>query len=475
MYCFGLACEERGADEMLIQKEKAFSAGSGITEGVIWKQLLSFFFPILLGTFFQQMYNTADAIIVGKFVGKEALAAVGGTTTLLTLTLGFFIGLSSGGTVILSQFYGAHSSENASRTVHTAIAIAIYSGLALMVLGIATARVILRWMQTPEEVLDLAVLYTRIYFCGMIPSLVYNIGSGLLRAVGDSRRPLFFLIFACTANIVLDVILVLGLEMGVAGAALASALSQLFSAILVLLTLARQAPPLKLYLRRIRIHADLLTRMVRIGLPAGLQSVLHSLSNMIIQAAINSFGTNILAAYTAYGKIDAIYWAIISAFGVSITTFVGQNFGAAKYDRVRKSVRVCLLMACGTTLLISAVLLLLGHPLFLLFTNEEPVIEQGMAMLRFLVPTFITYVGLEIFAGAMRGAGEAMLPMIITLLGVCVLRVIWVLVIAPLKPDSFLFMLACYPITWILTSLAFTIYYYSYKWLERCKRRLNVL
>lgn len=446
-----------------------------ITEGVIWKQLLSFFFPILLGTFFQQLYNTADAIIVGKFVGKEALAAVGGGTgTLINLIVGFFVGLSSGATVILSQYFGARSHEQANRTVHTGMAMAIFGGLLLMAIGLTVSPVILRWMSTPADVFDLAVLYTRIYFCGMIPSLVYNIGSGILRAVGDSRRPLFFLIASCMANIVLDVVLVLGLEMGVAGAALATVLSQLTSAVLVMITLLRSPYPLALKFKKIRLHGDLLGRIARIGLPAGLQSVMYSLSNLVIQSAINGFGTDMMAAYTAYSKMDGLFWMVIGAFGVSITTFVGQNFGAAKFDRVRKSVRVCLAMAAGTTLALSAVMMLLGRPLFLLFTSEEIVVERGLMVQRFLVPFFITYVCIEVFSGAMRGAGESFLPMVMTLLGVCVLRVIWVKLIAPFRGDSFLFMLACYPISWTLTSGLFTLYYTSGKWLARCRQKAGL-
>ena len=455
-------------------KSKRSDAAYGITEGVIWKQLLSFFFPILLGTFFQQLYNTADAIIVGKFVGKEALAAVGGGTgTLINLIVGFFVGLSSGATVILSQFYGARNHQQATRTVHTAMGMAIYGGLLLMLLGLFVSPVILRWMSTPEDVFDLAVLYTRIYFCGMIPSLIYNIGSGILRAVGDSRRPLFFLVVSCMANIVLDVVLVLGLEMGVAGAALATILSQLCSAVLVIITLRRSSPPLHLEYKQITLHGDLLGRIARIGLPAGLQSVLYSLSNLVIQTAINGFGTDMMAAYTAYSKMDGLFWMTIGAFGVSITTFVGQNFGAGKFDRVKKSVRVCLAMAAGTTLAMSGALMLLGRPLFLLFTNEAIVVERGLIVQRFLVPFFITYVCIEVYSGAMRGAGESLRPMIMTLLGVCVLRVLWVKFVAPIKPDSFLFMLACYPISWSFTSVLFLLYYLSGKWLARCKKRMG--
>ena len=460
---------------MIGKKQRTVSGGYGITEGVIWKQLLSFFFPILLGTFFQQLYNTADAIIVGKFVGKEALAAVGGGTgTLINLIVGFFVGLSSGATVILSQFYGARNHKQASRTVHTAVALAVVGGLLLMTVGMLASPVILRWMSTPADVLGLAVIYTRIYFCGMVPSMIYNIGSGVLRAVGDSRRPLFFLIASCMTNIVLDVVLVVGLEMGVAGAALATILSQAVSAALVIVTLLRSPHPLRLDVKQVRLHGDLLGKVVRIGLPAGLQSVMYSLSNLVIQAAINGFGTNLMAGYTAYSKMDGLFWMTINAFGVAITTFVGMNFGAGRFDRVKKSIRVCLLMAAGGTLALSGMLLLLGRPLLHLFTDENVVIQHGLMVQRFLVPTFITYVCIEVFSDALRGAGDSFVPMVMTLLGVCVLRVIWVKLIAPVRADSFIFMLACYPISWVLTSALFVTYYLAGGWIKRCRAKAGV-
>lgn len=262
---------------------KRLKAEVDITEGVIWKQLLTFFFPILLGTFFQQLYNTADAIIVGKFVSTEALAAVGGATgTLINLIVGFFVGLSSGATVILAQHFGARRHEEVSKTVHTGLSLAICGGLVIMVAGILLSPAMLRMLNTPDDVMVYALTYMRIYFAGMIPSLIYNIGSGILRAVGDSRRPLYFLIASCLANIVLDVIFVLGFEMGVAGAALATILSQTVSAVLVIAVLTRTANSYQLQIKKMGFDLPILGRIVRIGLPAGLQSVMYSLSNVIV-------------------------------------------------------------------------------------------------------------------------------------------------------------------------------------------------
>ena len=455
-------------------KAKRISAGvdvNSITGGVIWKTLLAFFFPILLGTFFQQMYNTADAIIVGKFVGKEALAAVGGATgSLINLIVGFFVGLSSGATVILSQFYGGRRSEEVSQTVHTAMAMAIAGGAIIMIVGYIFSPALLEMLGTPADVLPHAVIYLRIYFIGMIPSLIYNIGSGLLRAVGDSRRPLLFLAVACMVNIVLDILLVVGMELGAAGAALATILSQLVSAVLVIFTLTSSQTVYHLDVRKIRFHTQLLGRIAAIGLPAGLQSMMYSVSNVVIQTAVNGFGTDMIAAYTAFGKLDGFYWMIVGAFGVSITTFVGQNFGAKQYDRMHRSVRVCLLMMFGSTIVLSTLLLLGGPMLYHLFTDDPVVVEYGMQMLRVIAPAYIAFICIEILSGALRGVGDSLVATLFTLFGVCVFRVIWVVWILPLNHTLEMLMLS-YPITWTLTSILFIVYYLWGGWLKRAIRK----
>lgn len=453
---------------------KPVPSADGITEGVIWRQLLIFFFPILLGTFFQQLYNTVDAMVVGKFVGKEALAAVGSATSnLINLVIGFFVGLSSGATVIISQFYGGRRDREVSATVHTAAALALSGGAVLTVAGVWLSPTLLTWMGTPTEVMTYAVPYIRIYFLGMVPSMIYNIGSGILRAVGDSRRPLYFLICACLVNIVLDVVLVVGFEMGAAGAAWATILSQLVSAVLVTVTLCRSRTAYRLDARQIRFHGALLRRIVQIGLPAGLQSVMYSLSNVIIQTAVNGFGTDVLAGWTAYGKLDGLYWMTVSAFGVAITTFAGQNFGARRYDRMKRSVWVCLGMSLAATVVLGGLLLLTGESLYHLFSNDEAVIAKGLEILRLLVPTYVTYLCIEILSGAMRGAGDSLIPTIMTLVGVCLLRVVWVLGVCPAY-NSLTMVLLSYPITWTLTSVMFVLYYWKAPWLKRCIKRAGL-
>lgn len=450
-------------------KTESRQISNQITEGVIWKQLLFFFFPILFGTFFQQLYNTTDAVIVGQFVGKEALAAVGGpAATLINLLIGFFTGLSSGATVILAQYYGAKKQEDVRNTVHTALALSIAGGAVIMVLGILFAGVALRAMNTPDEILLMSVVYMRVYFLGVIPSLIYNMGSGILRAVGDSKRPLYFLILSCLVNIILDVFFVTILKMGVVGVAVATALSQVISALMVIVALMRTEDSYRLSVNEIRFHPILLHNIIRIGLPAGIQSTMYSVSNLIIQSSINSFGTDTIAAWTAYGKVDGIFWMIMGAYGVSITTFAGQNFGAGKYDRIRKSVRICLGMAALTSILLSVIVLAGGRIFLRLFTDDPNVVSIGLGMMWVISPSYITYICIEILGGTTRGCGDAVPPMLMTCVGVCVLRVIWNLVVVPMRPEVSTVAFS-YPLTWATTSILFIIYYLRGNWLKRCR------
>lgn len=446
---------------------KTARPGNGITEGVIWKQLLRFFFPILFGSFFQQLYNTTDAVIVGNFVGKEALAAVGGSTgTLINLLVGFFVGLSSGATVMVAQYYGAQQPQEVSKTVHTAMALSIVSSVFLTVLGIAVAPWALRAMGTPSDIMDYAVTYMRIYFGGTLFSLVYNMGASILRAVGDSKRPLYFLIASTGVNIVLDLLFVVVFKLEVLGVAVATVLSQVFSAVLVVIVLVRTEMPYRLVFRKIRFHMDSLKQIVRIGIPAAFQSAMYSISNVIIQSSINSFGTDVVAAWTAYGKIDSVFWMTVQAYGLSASTFVGQNFGAQNYPRLRKTVRTCMLMAAVTTVGLSTVLYFFGGIVYRLFISDPAVIQQGVEILRMLVPTYITYISIEILGAAVRGTGDSVIPTVLTCFGVCILRVVWIMAVVPIRP-SVLMVAASYPITWSVTSILFIIYYLQGGWLRR--------
>ncbi len=440
-----------------------------ILAGSIPRQLFLFFLPIWFGTLFQQLYNTVDTLVVGNFVGTQALAAVGATSAFVQLLVGIFVGLCSGAGVVISQSYGGGDNAAVDRAVHTALTLAFVGGAALTVIGLLSSRLVLVLMQTPAEILDTATLYLRIYFLGMVPQMVYNMGTNILRAVGDSKRPLYFLIIASLVNIVLDLLLVAVIPWGVVGAALATIISQVVSAVLILRCLAgSQGMPWHLQHTRMGLEPETLKQICRIGLPSAAQSALYSISNIVIQSSINGFGTTAVAAWSVYGKIDFLFWMTVNSFGLSITTFAGQNFGARQYDRVRKGAKVCLGMTAIATISISVILYPLAGTLFRLFSQDSAVVALGIDMMHFLVPTYITYISIEIFAGTLRGCGDVKIPTLITVFGVCVLRVLWLIWAVPLNRQLWM-VEASYPITWTLSSLLFILYYLRSGWAKRCK------
>ncbi len=431
----------------------------GIVEGVIWKQLLIYFFPILLGTFFQQLYNTVDAVVVGNYLGKEALAAVGGATgTIINLLVGFFVGLSSGATVVISQYFGSGDEEGVSRAVHTSIALSLAGGIFLTFVGIFGARWALEMMGTTADVIGGAADYMRIYFAGVIMNLLYNMSSGILRAIGDSRRPMIYLIICCLVNIVLDILFVGFMHMGVAGAAIATISSQAVSAILTMRALMRTEECYKFVLKKLRVDFPLLGRILRIGFPAGIQSMMYSISNLLIQANINALGTDTMAAWTAFGKVDSIIWMVMGAFSVSVTTFVGQNWGAGKVDRVKTSIRTGMVVELLSTFIMSGVILLTGQHLIRLFTQDEGVIAISLMIMHCNVPLYVSFVPIDLLSGGMRGMGNSLAPMLIICFGVCIFRVVWLFTAVPLNNNIITIVLS-YPISWILTSIVMIIYY----------------
>lgn len=436
-----------------------------ITEGVIWKQLLIFFFPILMGTFFQQMYNTVDTIIVGRLVGTEALAAVGATGPLVSMVNGFFIGVSSGATVVLSQAYGAGDREGVSDSIHTGVALSLLLGVMLTAIGICLGGRVMGWMGTPENCMADATTYLRIYFAGSIGTVVYNMGAGILRAMGDSKRPMLFLMVTCILNVVLDLLFVAVLHMGVAGAALATVLSQMISAVLPIVVLLRQKED-RLELRKLRIERSLLGRILRIGIPAGLQFVTFDFSNILIQSGINSFGDITMAAWTAHGKTDALTWMVTGAFGVSITTFVGQNFGAQKYSRIRKGTWTCLAMGVVMVAALDALLLAFRTPILGIYTDNPEVIAVGSMVMLSIMPYEFLFMPIEVFAGTMRGVGNSLMPTLITGSCVCLFRVVW-LMTAVRHWHSLKTLTLSYPLSWALAAAVFLAVYFKGNWLRR--------
>ena len=436
-----------------------------ITEGVIWKQLLIFFFPILMGTFFQQMYNTVDTIIVGRLVGTEALAAVGATGPLVSMVNGFFIGVSSGATVVLSQAYGAGDRKGVSDSIHTGVALSLLLGVMLTAIGICLGGRVMGWMGTPENCMEDATTYLRIYFAGSIGTVVYNMGAGILRAMGDSKRPMLFLMVTCILNVVLDLLFVAVLHMGVAGAALATVLSQMISAVLPIVVLLRQKED-RLELRKLRIERSLLGRILRIGIPAGLQFVTFDFSNILIQSGVNSFGDITMAAWTAHGKTDALTWMVTGAFGVSITTFVGQNFGAQKYSRVRKGTWTCLAMGVVMVAALDALLLAFRTPILGIYTDNPEVIAVGGMVMLSIMPYEFLFMPIEVFAGTMRGVGNSLMPTLITGSCVCLFRVVW-LMTAVRHWHSLKTLTLSYPLSWALAAAVFLAVYFKGNWLRR--------
>lgn len=435
-----------------------------ITQGPIWKQLLIFFFPILLGTFFQQMYNTVDTIIVGRVVGTTALAAVGATGPLVNMVNGFFIGISSGATVILSQYYGAGNRQGVHDALHTGVALSLVLGAMITVLGVGLGPWVMGLMNMPENCLADASIYLRIYFAGAIGSMVYNMGAGILRAMGDSRRPMVFLMATCVLNVVLDILFVAVLHMGVAGAALATTVAQFLSAALPIGVLLK-LPEDRLEPRQLRIDRKLLGRILRIGVPAGLQFVTFDFSNILIQSGVNSFGDVTMAAWTAHGKTDAITWMISGAFGVSVTTFVGQNFGAQKYRRIRQSAWICLGMSVALVGAVAAVVLCFRSQILGIYTDDPEVIAVGSVIMLSIMPFNIVFMPIEVFAGTMRGVGYSVVPTVITGCCVCLFRILWLATVVH-RWHTLGMLTACYPISWIIAAGVFLTVYLRGNWLR---------
>lgn len=436
-----------------------------ITEGVIWKQLLAFFFPILMGTFFQQMYNTVDTVVVGRVVGTEALAAVGATGPLVSMVNGFFIGVSSGATVVLSQFYGAGDRDGVSRAVHTGVTLSLVLGAMLTVLGVGFSRQVLGLMSMPENCMEDATTYLQIYFAGSIATVVYNMGAGILRAMGDSRRPMLFLMVTCLLNVVMDILLVAVLDMGVAGAAWATVLSQMVSAVLPIAVL-RKLPQDRLEWRKMGLDRDLLRRILRIGIPAGLQMVTFDFSNILIQSGINSFGEVTMAAWTAHGKTDAFTWMISGAFGVAITTFVGQNFGAQNYRRIRQSVWICMGMSVALVGAVAAGLLTFRSQILGIYTDDPEVIAVGSFIMLSIMPFNVIFMPIEVLAGTFRGVGNSLMPTLITGTCVCLFRIVWLQTVVS-RWHTLRMLTLCYPISWAIAATVFLIVYFRGNWLKK--------
>lgn len=434
-----------------------------LTEGVIWKQLVTFTIPLLLSALLQQLYNTVDLLIVGRFAGEKDMAAIGATGPIILMIVALFIGLSTGVSVLVAQYYSAGRREDLTKTIETNFALAIYGGLGLTIFTYIMTPYFLSWMDTPADIMDQAILYMRVVFLGNVPMMVYNMGSGVLRSVGDSVRPFNFLAVSALLNIILDLVLVAVFPMGAFGAAVATALAQSVSGFLVIGSLVKTRDTYHLDIRKIRFHREILMRIFAIGLPAGIQSSLISFSNVIIQAKINLFGAAAIAGVAASGRIDGFVFTALSAFSIAATTYSGQNIGAGKVDRLRKGLATSLTMVVAFMVLISAIIALFRIPLMAIFNGDPKVIEYGQRMLLVLSPGYIIISLADVLGGFIRGSGKSMPVMAISIFGMFVVRMAWIHLAMPIF-KSIDVIYYSYPLTWVVTFILMLIYYKWGRW-----------
>jgi putative MATE family efflux protein len=437
-----------------------------LTKGTIWKQLLLFALPLLGSSLIQQLYNTVDLLFVGNFLNKEAFAAVGASSLIITCLVGFFTGMSAGTGVVSAQSFGRKSKTDLQRAVHTAIGFSFLGGAMLMAIGYIGAPAFLRWMNTPAEILGISVSYLRIYFLSLISIVTYNMGSGILRAVGDSKSPLLYQFVGGIINVVMDALFLVVLGYGVEGVAWATLFSQTVAAGCVLIHLSLTSGDHHLSWIKIRIDKDILIRILQVGVPVGLQSLVITLSNIFVQYQINGFGVEAIAAFAAYFKVELVIYLPIVAFGQAITIFAAQNIGAGKIERMKKGTRDCLLMGMMLTVITSAVMLVFGREAFWIFNHDFSVIGYGIRIIQTTFPFYFLYVILEVLGGSIRGSGKSTPPMLIVLLNICVFRTILLFTIMTFYTDI-RGVAMVYPITWATTAACMSVYFLKGKWLEK--------
>ncbi len=445
-------------------------AKTDLTIGTVWKRLLVFFLPIAAGTIIQQLYNAADGLIVGRFVGTNALAAVGGSSAqIINVLVGFFVAMTAGASVVIGQIYGAGRKEDLNRAIGNAVAAMGIAGIGLAAAGLVASPGLLRLLNTPDETMDGAVLYLSIYFLGVPFVMILNIESSILRALGDSFHPFLYMVIGCVMNIVLDVVFVIVFGWDIAGVAIATVLAQVVNAALLTRKLAKGTDEYRLSVRQLKLRGVYLVNMLRLGVPAGLQSSMYSISNVIIQVAVNSLGTIVVASWAMSGKTDGLFWAVTNAMGAAITSFIAQNYGAGKTDRVKQCVRQGLAMHFIITVVLSAALMLTAIPLLRILTPDEDVVQTTYTIMSYFVPYYFTWVLVEVLSAVLRGAGDAVYPVVIIGLGICLFRVIWILTVFA-HFGTLLSLCLSYTASWTITSIALVIYYRKGGWMNR--RRL---
>ncbi|MBR0147836.1 MAG: MATE family efflux transporter [Lachnospiraceae bacterium] len=440
-----------------------------MTQGALLPQILVFAFPLILSGMLQLLFNAADIIVVGKFAGSNALGAVGANSSLINFFVNIFIGLSIGANVTAAKYLGAKKPVEVSDTVHTSVVLAFITGVAIMVAGILLARPILTFMETPDEILDLAVLYLRIYFCGMPVMVLYNFGASLLRAVGDTKRPLVYLLIAGVINVILNLIFVIQFHMSVAGVALATIISQCASTVMVIRCLVLERGSMRLFMlkEKLKVSPERLKEIIAVGLPAGVQGVLFSISNILIQSSVNSFGAIAVAGNTAASNIEGFIYVAMNASYQACVSFTGQNFGARKFDRILKVLLLCVLTGALTGIIMGMpAYFILGTKLLSLYSSDAQVIAYGMKRLSIIAPTYALCVIMEVPVGTMRGMGRGVLPVIVSLIGACGFRILWIMTVFKMYPTLETLYIS-YPVSWILTALAqFILAFFTYRRLK---------
>ncbi len=444
--------------------------GIDMCNGPILKKMLLFAVPLMFSSILQLLFNAADIVVVGRFAGDDSLAAVGSTSSLINLLTNLFIGLSVGANVLVARYFGAKKEEELKETVHTAMTLSMIGGIALTIIGIVGAPVILTWMQTPPEVLSLAVTYLRVYFVGMTAMMVYNFGSSILRAVGDTKRPLYFLTIAGVVNVVLNLIFVIVFHWGVFGVGLATTISQVVSALFVLRCMMKEQGGIQLDLKCLGINKGKLLQIMQIGIPAGFQGMLFSLSNVVIQSSVNSFGNIVVAGNSAASNIEGFVYVGMNAFYQAAISFMGQNVGAGKYNRVNKILFAAENCVIVIGLILGNVVVLFAEPLLSLYTDSAIVMEAGMVRLRIICTIYCLCGMMDVMVGALRGLGYSIAPMIVSLLGACVFRLVWIATVFQMEQfHSIETVYISYPISWTLTFLAHVVTFIIVR--KRLKKR----
>lgn len=426
--------------------------------GPLFSKIIMFAIPLILSGVLQLLFNAADIVVVGRFTGSHALAAVGSTSSLINLLVNLFIGVSVGANVLLGKFCGAQDYKNASETVHTAIYIAIWGGVIMIFAGLILARPLLELMGTPMDVIDLSVLYMRIYFIGMPAFMIYNFGAAILRAVGDTKRPLYFLTVAGIVNVLFNLLFVIVFKMGVAGVALATIISETISAGLILLSLMQSDGILRLHLKEMKFHKDKVVGMLKIGLPAGLQGMIFNISNVLIQSSVNSFGSVVMAGNTAASNIEGFVYTSMNAIYQTSLSFTSQNMGAKRYHRIDKILLQCLGVVTVVGLVLGVGAFLCGHTLLGIYSSSEDVITHGISRLSVVCASYFLCGIMDVMVGSLRGMGYSIMPMLVSLTGACLFRVIWIFTIFQMEHTLFSLYIS-YPISWILTFSAHVICY----------------